>query len=397
MYVLNPQGGNPGLTVVIQGQGQTQGQLQIIPQGVTVIPGPGQQLMQAAMPNGQVQRFLFTPLPPSQAASTPTTQTPTQTPTKPALTQISSSQGPALVKTTPSAFAQTQMTAPLPASKHVAGQASAPLDPPQPLPPMHTQITATVPTQSQIPTPVPAVQTSAPATAPSQLPVATPAIGLVPTQAAAAIQNQVSTNTVALPAQASAVAAAPTSVSAQVVPPTQPQPNSLHPVSGFTSTPVQTHLTTPTPALTTSLTPALTHALAPALGPMTTALVAPSASVPPSIEAPTPALAPVSATLMAVVSNHVAVPSAARPLTKFQTAAPVLPHATAAVVTPVSATSTTPSVPGKDVSIASSLSHSHINIFLHACVDRERILKFLKFFFFVQGQHFVDFFGPIYV
>ncbi|KAG7216183.1 hypothetical protein INR49_029032 [Caranx melampygus] len=61
------QGGNPGLTVVIQGQGQTQGQLQIIPQGVTVIPGPGQQLMQAAMPNGQVQRFLFTPMPPSSS------------------------------------------------------------------------------------------------------------------------------------------------------------------------------------------------------------------------------------------------------------------------------------------------------------------------------------------
>uniref|UniRef100_A0A3Q3GGT5 Bromodomain PHD finger transcription factor n=1 Tax=Labrus bergylta TaxID=56723 RepID=A0A3Q3GGT5_9LABR len=67
------QGGNPGLTVVIQGQGQTQGQLQIIPQGVTVIPGPGQQLMQAAMPNGQVQRFLFTPVPPSSSASTAAT------------------------------------------------------------------------------------------------------------------------------------------------------------------------------------------------------------------------------------------------------------------------------------------------------------------------------------
>ncbi|KAK5914603.1 hypothetical protein CgunFtcFv8_009032 [Champsocephalus gunnari] len=58
------QGGNPGLTVVIQGQGQTQGQLQILPQGVTVVPSPGQQLMQAAMPNGQVQRFLFTPVTP---------------------------------------------------------------------------------------------------------------------------------------------------------------------------------------------------------------------------------------------------------------------------------------------------------------------------------------------
>uniref|UniRef100_A0A665UV67 Nucleosome-remodeling factor subunit BPTF-like n=1 Tax=Echeneis naucrates TaxID=173247 RepID=A0A665UV67_ECHNA len=69
---LTQGGGNPGLTVVIQGQGQTQGQLQIIPQGVTVIPGPGQQLMQAAMPNGQVQRFLFTPMPPSSSASTST-------------------------------------------------------------------------------------------------------------------------------------------------------------------------------------------------------------------------------------------------------------------------------------------------------------------------------------
>ncbi|XP_043941023.1 nucleosome-remodeling factor subunit BPTF isoform X2 [Protopterus annectens] len=66
------QGGTQGLTVVIQGQGQTTGQLQLIPQGVTVIPGPGQQLMQAAMPNGTIQRFLFTPLPAvsSVAAST---------------------------------------------------------------------------------------------------------------------------------------------------------------------------------------------------------------------------------------------------------------------------------------------------------------------------------------
>ncbi|XP_005350484.1 nucleosome-remodeling factor subunit BPTF isoform X6 [Microtus ochrogaster] len=64
-------GGNQGLTVVIQGQGQTTGQLQLIPQGMTVLPGPGQQLMQAAMPNGTVQRFLFTPL--STTASTATT------------------------------------------------------------------------------------------------------------------------------------------------------------------------------------------------------------------------------------------------------------------------------------------------------------------------------------
>ena len=65
------QAGNPGLTVVIQGQGQTQGQLQILPQGVTVIPAPGQQLMQAAMPNGDVQRFLFTPMAPGAAAPPP--------------------------------------------------------------------------------------------------------------------------------------------------------------------------------------------------------------------------------------------------------------------------------------------------------------------------------------
>ncbi|XP_064180343.1 nucleosome-remodeling factor subunit BPTF [Anguilla rostrata] len=66
--VERQQGGNQGLTVVIQGQGQTTGQLQVIPQGVTVIPGPGQQLMQAAMPNGQLQRFLFTPMPPAVSA-----------------------------------------------------------------------------------------------------------------------------------------------------------------------------------------------------------------------------------------------------------------------------------------------------------------------------------------
>uniref|UniRef100_A0A8C7G1R5 Bromodomain PHD finger transcription factor n=1 Tax=Oncorhynchus kisutch TaxID=8019 RepID=A0A8C7G1R5_ONCKI len=90
------QGGNQGLTVVIQGQGQTTGQLQVIPQGVTVIPGPGQQLMQAAMPNGQVQRFLFTPgatapvpnpTTTASAAVTPVTAT-TTTPSGPALSQL---------------------------------------------------------------------------------------------------------------------------------------------------------------------------------------------------------------------------------------------------------------------------------------------------------------------
>ncbi|XP_069397906.1 nucleosome-remodeling factor subunit BPTF isoform X10 [Ovis canadensis] len=68
-------GGNQGLTVVIQGQGQTTGQLQLIPQGVTILPGPGQQLMQAAMPNGTVQRFLFTPLATTAATTSATTTT----------------------------------------------------------------------------------------------------------------------------------------------------------------------------------------------------------------------------------------------------------------------------------------------------------------------------------
>ncbi|XP_042771722.1 nucleosome-remodeling factor subunit BPTF isoform X10 [Panthera leo] len=68
-------GGNQGLTVVIQGQGQTTGQLQLIPQGVTILPGPGQQLMQAAMPNGTVQRFLFTPLATTATAVSSTTTT----------------------------------------------------------------------------------------------------------------------------------------------------------------------------------------------------------------------------------------------------------------------------------------------------------------------------------
>ncbi|XP_064843918.1 nucleosome-remodeling factor subunit BPTF [Oncorhynchus masou masou] len=100
------QGGNQGLTVVIQGQGQTTGQLQVIPQGVTVIPGPGQQLMQAAMPNGQVQRFLFTP-----GASAPT----------PATTASAAVTPVTAPTTTPSAIAPVQ---PL-------QQAIAPVQPPQ--------------------------------------------------------------------------------------------------------------------------------------------------------------------------------------------------------------------------------------------------------------------------
>lgn len=69
------------MTVVIQGQGQTTGQLQLIPQGVTILPGPGQQLMQAAMPNGTVQRFLFTPLATTATTASTTTTTTVSTTT----------------------------------------------------------------------------------------------------------------------------------------------------------------------------------------------------------------------------------------------------------------------------------------------------------------------------
>ncbi|XP_066560345.1 nucleosome-remodeling factor subunit BPTF [Amia ocellicauda] len=79
------QGGSQGLTVVIQGQGQTTGQLQVIPQGMTVIPGPGQQLMQAAMPNGQLQRFLFTPMPPPASSASATVTAVTATTTTPSV------------------------------------------------------------------------------------------------------------------------------------------------------------------------------------------------------------------------------------------------------------------------------------------------------------------------
>ncbi|XP_028828585.1 nucleosome-remodeling factor subunit BPTF-like isoform X2 [Denticeps clupeoides] len=78
------QGGvGQGLAVVVQGQsgGQSGGQLQIIPQGVTVVPGPNQQLMQALLPSGQIQHFLFTS---SSRNSNPSTPAQTQQVTIPA-------------------------------------------------------------------------------------------------------------------------------------------------------------------------------------------------------------------------------------------------------------------------------------------------------------------------
>ncbi|XP_073435899.1 nucleosome-remodeling factor subunit BPTF isoform X3 [Dendrobates tinctorius] len=100
------QGGNQSLTVVVQGQGQTTGQLQLIPQGMTVIPTPGQQLMQAAMPNGTIQRFLFTPLPPGSTPATTSTAASSSCEQKSAA-QIPSSQS-APPPLTPAQSSQTQ-------------------------------------------------------------------------------------------------------------------------------------------------------------------------------------------------------------------------------------------------------------------------------------------------
>uniref|UniRef100_A0A4W5QF42 Bromodomain PHD finger transcription factor n=1 Tax=Hucho hucho TaxID=62062 RepID=A0A4W5QF42_9TELE len=117
---LTQGGGNQGLTVVIQGQGQTTGQLQVIPQGVTVIPGPGQQLMQAAMPNGQVQRFLFTPGASAPApATTASAASPVQTP--------ATSQAPVQTPATSQAPVQTPATSQVQPPQ----QAIAPVQPPQ--------------------------------------------------------------------------------------------------------------------------------------------------------------------------------------------------------------------------------------------------------------------------
>ncbi|XP_016124896.1 nucleosome-remodeling factor subunit BPTF-like isoform X6 [Sinocyclocheilus grahami] len=128
------QGGNQGLTVVIQGQGQTTGQLQVIPQGVTVIPGPGQQLMQAAMPNGQVQRFLFTPMAPAPVSA-------------PAAPSTTASSG------VPATAAPAAATSTTPAPIQPAARLA-----PQPQPPTLLPPTSSVPPSQpaqQAPTPVP--------------------------------------------------------------------------------------------------------------------------------------------------------------------------------------------------------------------------------------------------
>uniref|UniRef100_A0A8C7GWZ6 Bromodomain PHD finger transcription factor n=1 Tax=Oncorhynchus kisutch TaxID=8019 RepID=A0A8C7GWZ6_ONCKI len=182
---LTQGGGNQGLTVVIQGQGQTTGQLQVIPQGVTVIPGPGQQLMQAAMPNGQVQRFLFTP---GASAPTPATTAsaafnppPVQTPTTsqaPAPPVQPPQQAIAPVQPPQQAIVPVQPPQQAIASVQPPQQATAPVQPPQ-------QATAPVQPPQQATAPVqPPQQAIAPVQPPQQAiaPVQPPQQAIAPVQ-----------------------------------------------------------------------------------------------------------------------------------------------------------------------------------------------------------------------
>ncbi|XP_046701308.1 nucleosome-remodeling factor subunit BPTF-like isoform X2 [Silurus meridionalis] len=102
-----------GITVMVQGQGQQAGQLQVIPAGVTVIPTAGQQLMQAVLPNGQVQRFLFTPTPASTSTSGQTQ--------------------PALKTCTPSPAQPVQAGAFAPRTPPMTNKAQMPIQSPTPL------------------------------------------------------------------------------------------------------------------------------------------------------------------------------------------------------------------------------------------------------------------------
>ncbi|XP_031683608.1 nucleosome-remodeling factor subunit BPTF isoform X7 [Oncorhynchus kisutch] len=252
------QGGNQGLTVVIQGQGQTTGQLQVIPQGVTVIPGPGQQLMQAAMPNGQVQRFLFTP---GASAPTPATTAsaafnpvtaPTTTPSVPAPSQPpvqtpTTSQAPAPPVQPPQqaiAPVQPPQQAIVPvqppqqaiASVQPPQQATAPVQPPQ-------QATAPVQPPQQATAPVqPPQQAIAPVQPPQQAiaPVQPPQQAIAPVQ-----PPQQAIASVQPPQQAIAPVQPPQQAIAPVQPPQQPiapvQPPALAPAPP----PVSTHQTQP--------------------------------------------------------------------------------------------------------------------------------------------------------
>ncbi|XP_052374990.1 nucleosome-remodeling factor subunit BPTF-like isoform X7 [Oncorhynchus keta] len=233
------QGGNQGLTVVIQGQGQTTGQLQVIPQGVTVIPGPGQQLMQAAMPNGQVQRFLFTPgasaptpATTASAAVTPVTA-PTTTPSVPAL-----SQPPVQAPATSQALAPPvqppqQAIAPVQPPQ----QAIAPVQPPQqaiaPVQPPQQAIAPVQPPQQAIAPVQPPQQAIAPVQPPQQAidPVQPPQQAIAPVQppqqAIAPIQPP---QQAIAPVQPPQQAIAPVQPLQQAIAPVQPPQQAIAPV-----------------------------------------------------------------------------------------------------------------------------------------------------------------------
>uniref|UniRef100_A0A8C8MDH4 Bromodomain PHD finger transcription factor n=1 Tax=Oncorhynchus tshawytscha TaxID=74940 RepID=A0A8C8MDH4_ONCTS len=191
---LTQGGGNQGLTVVIQGQGQTTGQLQVIPQGVTVIPGPGQQLMQAAMPNGQVQRFLFTPgasaptpATTASAAVTPVTA-PTTTPSPPVQTPATSQAPAPPVQPPQQAIAPVQPPQQAIAPVQPPQQAIAPVQPPQqaiaPVQPPQQAIAPVQPPQQAIAPVQPPQQAIAPVQPPQQAiaPVQPPQQAIAPVQ-----------------------------------------------------------------------------------------------------------------------------------------------------------------------------------------------------------------------
>ncbi|KAL4648020.1 nucleosome-remodeling factor subunit BPTF [Arapaima gigas] len=196
------QGGNQGLTVVIQGQGQTTGQLQVIPQGVTVIPGPGQQLMQASLPNGQVQRFLFTPMPPPSSSGSTAVTAVTATMTTPS-TLAGPVEQRAMVAQSPTPAQPPLMPQPVP-QVQTPGQPQAQIQatastqaqaPVQPAQQVVTPVQASTPTvsvpaatsQAHLPSPI---QTPVPSQAPVSTQQPTP-VSMNPLTAASAA-NQVS-------------------------------------------------------------------------------------------------------------------------------------------------------------------------------------------------------------
>uniref|UniRef100_A0A803YPU1 Bromodomain PHD finger transcription factor n=1 Tax=Meleagris gallopavo TaxID=9103 RepID=A0A803YPU1_MELGA len=181
------QGGSQGLTVVIQGQGQTTGQLQLIPQGVTVIPGPGQQLMQAAMPNGTIQRFLFTPLPAAATtASTTTTTASTSTSEQKQALQAQPTSVQPPVQPQPQSQQQAQ-----PQAQNQSAQPVSPTQPQAPQPPLQPE-TQTQP-ESQTPTSLdsPVTPEAQSSKSPAQSPAQTQAQGQSPTQVQSQPQSAV--------------------------------------------------------------------------------------------------------------------------------------------------------------------------------------------------------------